>query len=91
MLRRNRRKPHRFSAGRCGKGTSHGDERHQRGAGGMALKSKALEGVLERAKGGPATRLQASVSAIVAGVAVGVAVYKLLRSGAEVANSIETG
>jgi hypothetical protein len=55
----------------------------------MALKTKALEGVLERVKGGRATRLQASVSAIVAGVAACAIIYKLLRSGADDAEQDE--
>ena len=41
------------------------------------LKTTALKGVVERLKGGSATRMQALVGAIAAGAAV----YKLLRSG----------
>jgi hypothetical protein len=45
----------------------------------MSLKSTAVEGVLERVRGGRATRMQALVSAMAAGAVV----YKLLRSGAD--------
>jgi hypothetical protein len=45
----------------------------------MSLKGMALEGPLERLKGGRATRMQA----IVSGLAAAAVVYKLLRSGAD--------
>jgi len=45
----------------------------------MSLKSTAMAGVLERLKGGRATRVQA----LVGGIAAGAVVYKLLRSGAD--------
>lgn len=45
----------------------------------MSLKSTALAGVVERVKGGRATRVQA----LVCGIAAGAAFYKLLRSGAD--------
>ena len=45
----------------------------------MSLKSTAVQGVLERVKGGNATRMQALVAAIGAAAAV----YKLLRSGGD--------
>jgi hypothetical protein len=51
----------------------------------MSLKSTALAGFLERLMGGRATRAQALVS----GIAAGVAVYKLLRSGADDAEQDE--
>ena len=53
----------------------------------MSLKSTALAGVLERVKGGRATRMQA----LVGGIAAGVAVYRLLRSGADDAEQDEEG
>ena len=45
----------------------------------MSMSTTALEGVLERLKGGRASRMQA----LVAAVAAGGGVYKLLRSGVE--------
>jgi hypothetical protein len=45
----------------------------------MSMKTAAIEGVLERVKGGRATRLQALLGAVAAGAGV----YKLLRSGTD--------
>jgi hypothetical protein len=52
----------------------------------VPLKTAAVEGVVERLKGGQASRLQALVAAFAAGAAV----YKLLRSGADDAHEQDT-
>jgi ABC-type cobalt transport system substrate-binding protein len=77
------------------KDSERGDQPSQEAQSAMSLKAKALEpavkGVFERASGDRASRMQALMAALAAGAAV----YKLLRSkakaGNEQARSGETG